>query len=315
MKAPPGGVIWHRTFGEILGHSITRSAPFKYALLSRACQCNEAGIGLMDYNARFYDAALGRFISADTIVPNAANPQDLNRYAYVRNSPLNYRDPSGHAADSGDVRGIPWPPPPPPQGLGRGPLYPGAEDDALALNVVGAIAEAGAFGASVIGAGVQDSIWFLGAASDGGLPIGDVAGLAAGVTVYKMYFDKIENAAGLASFATTSLADNLAGYTYLDLADTPSGYIELVLGQDTSTDLLLSGIGTLWPEGNVDVVLNGIQMVNSYKSILQEPTWEVRIVFPYGDYDGQYSYIRGYDDNGWYTVTDVFQGKIYDNRD
>jgi RHS repeat-associated protein len=29
--------------------------------------------GLMDYNARFYDVALGRFISADTIVPGAAS--------------------------------------------------------------------------------------------------------------------------------------------------------------------------------------------------------------------------------------------------
>jgi RHS repeat-associated protein len=34
-------------------------------------------IGLYDYVARFYDPALGRFVSADTIVPNPANPQDL----------------------------------------------------------------------------------------------------------------------------------------------------------------------------------------------------------------------------------------------
>jgi len=35
-------------------------------------QRNEAGLGLMDYNARYYDPALGRFVSADTIVPGAA---------------------------------------------------------------------------------------------------------------------------------------------------------------------------------------------------------------------------------------------------
>ena len=40
---------------------------------------------------------LGRFVSADTLVPEAGNPQDLNRYAYVRNNPLIYTDPSGHA--------------------------------------------------------------------------------------------------------------------------------------------------------------------------------------------------------------------------
>ena len=47
--------------------------------------------------ARWYDAALGRWLSADTLVPKPENPQSLNRYAYVRNSPLNLVDPSGHA--------------------------------------------------------------------------------------------------------------------------------------------------------------------------------------------------------------------------
>jgi len=56
----------------------------------------EAGLGLYDYNARFYDPLLGRFISADTIVPSPGNPQSLNRYSYVNNNPLRYIDPDGH---------------------------------------------------------------------------------------------------------------------------------------------------------------------------------------------------------------------------
>jgi hypothetical protein len=40
---------------------------------------------------------LGRFLSADTIVPSPGNPQSLNRYSYVLNAPLNYVDPTGHA--------------------------------------------------------------------------------------------------------------------------------------------------------------------------------------------------------------------------
>jgi RHS repeat-associated protein len=53
--------------------------------------------GLMDYNARWYDAALGRFVSADSIVPGAGNSQALNRYAYVMNNPVIFIDPSGNA--------------------------------------------------------------------------------------------------------------------------------------------------------------------------------------------------------------------------
>jgi len=42
-------------------------------------------IGLYYYNARYYAPTLARFISADTIVPDPANPQALNRYSYVYN--------------------------------------------------------------------------------------------------------------------------------------------------------------------------------------------------------------------------------------
>jgi RHS repeat-associated protein len=56
----------------------------------------ERGFALMDYNARYYDPGLGRFVSADTVVPNPGNPQTLNRYAYVHNNSRRYMDPSGH---------------------------------------------------------------------------------------------------------------------------------------------------------------------------------------------------------------------------
>jgi RHS repeat-associated protein len=56
-----------------------------------------AGLGIYHYGARFYSPKLGRFLSPDTIVPGAANPQAFNRYSYVLNNPLRYTDPSGHA--------------------------------------------------------------------------------------------------------------------------------------------------------------------------------------------------------------------------
>ena len=43
---------------------------------------------------------IGRFVSADSIIPNWFNPQALNRYTYVLNNPLAYVDPNGHDAES-----------------------------------------------------------------------------------------------------------------------------------------------------------------------------------------------------------------------
>jgi RHS repeat-associated protein len=55
------------------------------------------GAGLIDYGARMLSPLLGRFISADSIVPRPGDPQALNRYSYVGNSPLSRIDPSGNA--------------------------------------------------------------------------------------------------------------------------------------------------------------------------------------------------------------------------
>jgi RHS repeat-associated protein len=52
--------------------------------------------GLIDMQARMYSPLLGRFVSADTIVPGAGKLQALNRYTFVFNSPLRLIDPSGH---------------------------------------------------------------------------------------------------------------------------------------------------------------------------------------------------------------------------
>jgi len=59
------------------------------------------GFGLMFYNARYYDPALGRFAQADSIIPGGA--QGLDRYAYVNNSPVNFTDPSGHKCAGDDA--------------------------------------------------------------------------------------------------------------------------------------------------------------------------------------------------------------------
>jgi RHS repeat-associated protein len=51
---------------------------------------------LINMNARMYDQTLGRFLSADTVVPDPTDSQSLNRFAYVEGNPLAMIDPSGH---------------------------------------------------------------------------------------------------------------------------------------------------------------------------------------------------------------------------
>ena len=64
-------------------------------------------LSLVDLNGRVYDPTVGRFISADPMVPKPANVQAFNRYSYVYNNPLIYRDPTGY--DLGIFGGFPGP--------------------------------------------------------------------------------------------------------------------------------------------------------------------------------------------------------------
>jgi RHS repeat-associated protein len=53
-------------------------------------QHEEESLGIYFYNARWYDPILGRFLQADSIVPNPWNPASFDRYAYARNSPVRW---------------------------------------------------------------------------------------------------------------------------------------------------------------------------------------------------------------------------------
>lgn len=68
--------------------------------------------GLHYYRARWYDGNLGRFISED---PIGFEGNDINLFAYVHNSPLNYFDRKAHksgrirAGNLGHERKTLWP--------------------------------------------------------------------------------------------------------------------------------------------------------------------------------------------------------------
>ena len=61
-------------------------------------QEHDAATGLDYFGARYLRAEIGRFTTIDpvtTIEENLVDPQRWNRYAYVRNNPLRYTDPTG----------------------------------------------------------------------------------------------------------------------------------------------------------------------------------------------------------------------------
>jgi RHS repeat-associated protein len=93
-----GDTIRYYPYGEY------RTEPSTGAITDRGYTSHKHNdsLGLVFMNARFYLASTGRFLSADTIVPDPMNPQSYNRYPYVYNNPTRYTDPSGHCAAGDD---------------------------------------------------------------------------------------------------------------------------------------------------------------------------------------------------------------------
>jgi len=83
----------YTAFGETLSHSGASVNPYRYT-----GQQFDALTGLYYLRARYYDPALGRFLSRDPAEPLLTAPHELNRYVYVADNPLNAADPSGRFA-------------------------------------------------------------------------------------------------------------------------------------------------------------------------------------------------------------------------
>jgi RHS repeat-associated protein len=91
----PNGVAFQRHDYEPFGQQTgAAAAPFGSSVAFAGKQNDQNGLVYM--GARYYDPALARFISPDTIVPDAGNPQATNPYSYAFNSPLSFVDPTGH---------------------------------------------------------------------------------------------------------------------------------------------------------------------------------------------------------------------------
>jgi RHS repeat-associated protein len=86
------GKLLYKPWGEERFSSGTTPTSFKFT-----GQRQESSLGLYYYGARWYDPYLNRWTQPDTIVPDPYNPQDWDRYSYVRNNPIKYIDPTGYA--------------------------------------------------------------------------------------------------------------------------------------------------------------------------------------------------------------------------
>jgi len=97
------GELRYLPFGETRYTSGQTPTSFRYT-----GQREDSTINLYWMGSRWYDSALGRFLSPDSIVPDRGNPQGLDRYAYVANNPISRIDSSGHCwGIASGIRGLP----------------------------------------------------------------------------------------------------------------------------------------------------------------------------------------------------------------
>lgn len=63
---------------------------------------NDPDTGLVYMQARYYDPAIGRFLSVDPIAPKPGDAFSFNRHAYVNNNPIGNIDPDGRSVTCND---------------------------------------------------------------------------------------------------------------------------------------------------------------------------------------------------------------------
>ncbi len=87
-----GSVVNHLTY-DSFGRVTSESNPGLSHLFAFTGRERDKETGLHYYRARYYDAAVGRFLSED---PIGFDGGDANLYRYTFNNPLSYRDPTGN---------------------------------------------------------------------------------------------------------------------------------------------------------------------------------------------------------------------------
>ena len=84
------GTYKYDAFGAVRSSSGTGSTEYRFT-----GQQDDATLGYQYLRARYYDPAVGRFISRDAFPGFDTNPASQHAYAYALNDPVNLTDPSG----------------------------------------------------------------------------------------------------------------------------------------------------------------------------------------------------------------------------
>ena len=85
--------INYKPYGEI---DRTASSGYDVSRYKYTGQEEDPETSLVYYGARYYDPAIGRFITHDSKFDTGARTQGFNRYMYTAGNPVMYTDPNGH---------------------------------------------------------------------------------------------------------------------------------------------------------------------------------------------------------------------------
>lgn len=88
----PMQIIEYKPFGEVMYTNAPTPGKSEQSFTGKIL---DTDTGLIYFGSRYYSPVLGRFITPDTVVQDS-NPQNLNRYSYAANNPINRIDFNGH---------------------------------------------------------------------------------------------------------------------------------------------------------------------------------------------------------------------------
>ena len=95
LTAADGSAAATYEYDDFGGTTVTSGADLDNEICYTG-QIYDRSTGLYYYNARYYDPKNARFLTQDTYRGDATQPDTLHLYAYCKNNPINYTDPTGH---------------------------------------------------------------------------------------------------------------------------------------------------------------------------------------------------------------------------